>query len=74
MLAFSAHSTIRLLRRLVRVSLISLHVALEAFLQRYSESESLLQFIGWRQTAGAVGVAWDRVQSERILPEYDTLK
>ncbi|RCN51966.1 ligand-binding protein, receptor family [Ancylostoma caninum] len=34
---------------------------------------TLTRFIGWKQTAGAVGVAWDKIQNDRILPDYDTL-
>ncbi|EPB69337.1 hypothetical protein ANCCEY_11564 [Ancylostoma ceylanicum] len=34
---------------------------------------NLTPFIGWKQTAGAVGVAWDKIQNDRILPDYDTL-
>ncbi|VDM57589.1 unnamed protein product [Angiostrongylus costaricensis] len=30
-------------------------------------------FIGWKKTAGAVGVAWDKIQSDGILPDYDRL-
>uniref|UniRef100_A0A0K0D0W5 Cytochrome b5 heme-binding domain-containing protein n=1 Tax=Angiostrongylus cantonensis TaxID=6313 RepID=A0A0K0D0W5_ANGCA len=31
------------------------------------------EYVGWRQTAGAVGVAWDKIQSDGILPEYSEL-
>ncbi|VDM62850.1 unnamed protein product [Angiostrongylus costaricensis] len=33
----------------------------------------LAPFIGWRETAGAVGVAWDKIQRDGILPEYSEL-
>ncbi|KJH42824.1 ligand-binding protein, receptor family [Dictyocaulus viviparus] len=33
----------------------------------------LFQLIGWKQTAGAVSVAWDKIQNDGILPDYDTL-
>ncbi|PIO73313.1 hypothetical protein TELCIR_04720 [Teladorsagia circumcincta] len=33
----------------------------------------IARFVGWRETAGAVGVAWDKIQADGILPEYDTL-
>ncbi|KAK6754096.1 hypothetical protein RB195_013228 [Necator americanus] len=35
--------------------------------------ESLTGLIGWKTTAGAVAVAWDRIQRDGILPGYDTL-
>ncbi|KAE9418041.1 hypothetical protein Angca_000228, partial [Angiostrongylus cantonensis] len=31
------------------------------------------QFIGWKRTVGGIGVAWDKIQNDRILPEYDML-
>ncbi|CAJ0592016.1 unnamed protein product [Cylicocyclus nassatus] len=32
-----------------------------------------ISYVGWRQTAGAVGVAWDKIKEYDILPGYDTL-
>uniref|UniRef100_A0A1I7XMT0 ANF_receptor domain-containing protein n=1 Tax=Heterorhabditis bacteriophora TaxID=37862 RepID=A0A1I7XMT0_HETBA len=31
------------------------------------------ELLGWRNVAGAVGVAWDKIQYEKILPDYDNL-
>ncbi|VDL84587.1 unnamed protein product [Nippostrongylus brasiliensis] len=31
------------------------------------------KIVGWREVAGGVGVAWDKIISDRILPEYDVL-
>ncbi|VDO16340.1 unnamed protein product [Haemonchus placei] len=30
-------------------------------------------YIGWKATAGAVGVAWDKIRNDGILHDYDTL-
>nr|CDJ80504.1 Hypothetical protein CBG00851 [Haemonchus contortus] len=31
------------------------------------------EYIGWKATAGAVGVAWDKIRNDGILRDYDTL-
>ncbi|VDM81575.1 unnamed protein product, partial [Strongylus vulgaris] len=38
----------------------------------YNNTE-IAQYVGWRQIAGAVGVAWDKIKQDGILPGYDTL-
>ncbi|KAK6753731.1 hypothetical protein RB195_012989 [Necator americanus] len=33
----------------------------------------ITQYVGWKQTAGGVGVAWDKIRKDGILPGYDVL-
>ncbi|KAJ1349127.1 Receptor-type guanylate cyclase gcy-22 [Parelaphostrongylus tenuis] len=49
------------------------HRAVFSSSHRCAAIKAVLQFIGWKQTAGAVGVAWDKIQSDGILPEQDVL-
>ncbi|VDL70321.1 unnamed protein product [Nippostrongylus brasiliensis] len=35
--------------------------------------DEIKRIVGWREVAGGVGVAWDKIISDRILPEYDVL-
>ncbi|KHJ89072.1 hypothetical protein OESDEN_11116 [Oesophagostomum dentatum] len=30
-------------------------------------------YVGWKETAGGVGVAWDKIRENGLLPEYDVL-
>ncbi|KIH58367.1 ligand-binding protein, receptor family [Ancylostoma duodenale] len=63
-----------LLILLVNLILVSWTKVLNVGLLSAYKDTALTPFIGWKQTAGAVGVAWDKIQSDRILPDYDTLK
>ncbi|EYC01582.1 hypothetical protein Y032_0106g3768 [Ancylostoma ceylanicum] len=38
----------------------------------YNNTE-ITPFVGWKQTAGAVGVAWDKIQADGLLPSYNVL-
>ncbi|KAL6741093.1 hypothetical protein Aduo_014383 [Ancylostoma duodenale] len=62
-----------LLILLVNLILVSWTKVLNVGLLSAYKDTALTPFIGWKQTAGAVGVAWDKIQSDRILPDYDTL-
>ncbi|KAK6062162.1 hypothetical protein COOONC_00168 [Cooperia oncophora] len=42
------------------------------FLCAYNNSE-ITSYVGWRQTAGGIGVAWDKIVADRILPDYTDL-
>ncbi|KAK5966455.1 hypothetical protein GCK32_006377 [Trichostrongylus colubriformis] len=42
------------------------------FLCAYNNTE-ISPYVGWRETAGGIGVAWDKILADRMLPEYDIL-
>ncbi|ETN78021.1 hypothetical protein NECAME_02980 [Necator americanus] len=48
------------------------HVLNVGLLCAYNNTD-ITQYVGWKQTAGGVGVAWDKIRKDGILPSYDVL-
>ncbi|PIO73373.1 hypothetical protein TELCIR_04651 [Teladorsagia circumcincta] len=42
------------------------------FLCAYNNTE-ITPYVGWRETAGGIGVAWDKIVADRMLPDYTDL-
>ncbi|PIO75414.1 ligand-binding protein, receptor family [Teladorsagia circumcincta] len=35
--------------------------------------KTAMPYVGWRETAGGIGVAWDKIVADRMLPDYTDL-